>query len=203
MHINHISLYIERPSGGYVVLARLRSPDLQTDYIYSPDDVKSFAEQKYVTLFESKGYHILNDKKSIGNVGYSRRKWKKELCHIEVLKYSKRWSFQKNSVNTYSAAKSHGWLDSICSHMKSVKPEPNFWSKENIISEAKKYTSRNEFRKKATYLYKIMTQNGWTDEVCSHLPIKIYRKWENKNANKEVWFRAQEFYERWIVENKL
>ena len=58
-----------------------------TDYIYSPYDVKEFAEQKYVNLYEAKGYQVLNDKKSIGNVGYSRKKWSKKLWLIEALKY--------------------------------------------------------------------------------------------------------------------
>ena len=173
-----------------------------TDYIYSPYDVKEFAEQKYVNLYEAKGYQVLNDKKSIGNVGYSRKKWSKKLCLIEALKYTTRWDFQKNSVNAYTASRSHGWLNSICSHMESAKKPPHYWTKENCILKAKKYKSRNEFRRKSSYVYKIVTKNGWTEEVCAHIPTIIYRKWEKENTDVKLWEKAQIFYEEWIKLNQ-
>jgi len=169
-----------------------------TDYVYSPSDVKAFAEQQFVTQYEIDGYEILNNKKSIGNIGYSRRKWTKDLCHNEALKYKIRWDFQKFSRNGYTAAKNHEWLDSICSHMESQKRASDYWTKEKCINEAKKYKSRNEFRKKATYPYKVTSINGWTEEVCSHIPTIIYEKWEKPNADKAVWERAQEIYVSWI-----
>ena len=44
--------------------------------------------------------------------------WTKELCHIEALKYPTRTEFELGSKGAYSAAKRNGWLDEICSHMK-------------------------------------------------------------------------------------
>lgn len=147
-----------------------------TGYIYTASDVKNFAEQNFVDQFEADGFHILNDLKAIGSVGYSKKKWTKELCHEEALKYETRWDFQKFSMNEYSAAKNHGWLNDICLHMESPQKSPDYWTKEKCIEEAKKYNSRNEFRVKSTYPYKIMHKNGWTEEVCSHIPTKVYKK---------------------------
>ncbi len=169
-----------------------------TDYIYSPDDVKSFAEQQFVDQFKADGFHVLNNQKSIGNIGYSRRKWTKELCHTEALKYSTRWDFQKSSVNIYTAAKNNVWLDDICLHMDEQIKSPGYWTKERCINEAKKYKSRNNFRTNATYPYKVMTKNGWTEEVCAHIPVIVYKKWEKPSANLEIWKKAQEFYEAWV-----
>lgn len=169
-----------------------------TDYVYTPEDVKKFAEQEFVDQFETDGFHILNERKAIGNVGYSRRKWTRELCHEEALKYETRWDFQKFSTNEYSAAKNHGWLGDICSHMESPIKSPGYWTKEKCIEEAKKYKSRNEFKTNATYPYKIMTINGWTEEVCAHIPTIVYKKWEKSNADREIWKRSQEFYNAWI-----
>ncbi len=172
--------------------------DQLTDYIYTPNDVKKFAEQKFVDEYEVKGYQILNNKKSIGNVGYSKRKWTRDLCHNEALKYKTRWDFQKLSPNEYTAAKNHKWLDDICSHMELQKKSPDYWTKERCIDEAKKYKSRNEFRIKATYPYKVTSINGWTEEICSHIPTIVYEKWEKPNADLEVWKKAQEIYKSWV-----
>lgn len=169
-----------------------------TAYVYTPEDVRKFAEQQFVDQFEIDGFHILNERKAIGNVGYSRRKWTRELCHEEALKYKTRWDFQKFSMNEYSAAKNHSWLDDICSHMESPKKSPDYWTKEKCIEEAKKYNSRNEFRINATYPYKIMSINGWIEELCAHIPTIVYKKWEKPNADREIWKRSQEVYNAWV-----
>jgi isopentenyldiphosphate isomerase len=44
--------------------------------------------------------------------------WTKERCQEEALKYNSRSEFKKNSP-AYSASLRNGWLDEICSHMKS------------------------------------------------------------------------------------
>lgn len=169
-----------------------------TDYIYTPDDVKNFAEQQFVNQFQANGFKILNNQKSIGNVGYSKRKWSRKLCHEKALNYKTRWDFQKFSTNEYTAAKNHSWLDYICSHMESPIKSSDYWTKERCILEAKKFKSKNEFRINASYPYKIMLKNAWAEEVCAHIPTIVYRKWEKLNANPKIWKRSQEFYEAWV-----
>ena len=169
-----------------------------TNYIYTPDEVKEFAEQQFVDQFEIDGYQTLNNRKAIGNVGYSRRKWTIELCHKEALKYKTRWDFQQFSSNEYTAAKNHSWLDGICSHMESQIKSPDYWTKDKCVDVAKKYKSRNEFRVNATYPYKICSINGWIEEVCAHIPTIVYRMWEKPNADTKIWKRSQEFYDAWV-----
>lgn len=173
-----------------------------TDYIYDPEAVKQYAEQQFVDAFEARGYEIINSSKAIGSVGYSKRKWTRDDCHTEALQYETRWDFQKYSTNAYSAAKNYGWLDDICSHMSLQKQPPDYWTKEKCIEEATKYRSRNEFRQKSTYPYKIACQNGWQDEVFASLPTVIFRKWEKPTADIAVWKRAQEFYDGWLMLEK-
>ena len=86
--------------------------------------------------------------------------------------------------------------------MESAKKPPHYWTKENCILKAKKYKSRNEFRRKSSYVYKIVTKNGWTEEVCAHIPTIIYRKWEKENTDVKLWEKAQIFYEEWIKLNQ-
>jgi predicted GIY-YIG superfamily endonuclease len=54
------------------------------------------------------------------------KKWTKEECHIEALKYETRTQFARASDNkgcnkAYQAASHNGWLDEICSHMTVAK----------------------------------------------------------------------------------
>jgi predicted GIY-YIG superfamily endonuclease len=46
--------------------------------------------------------------------------WTKEKCTEEALKYSGRKEFQLNSKVAYNKAIKNGWLDEICSHMKTA-----------------------------------------------------------------------------------
>ena len=44
--------------------------------------------------------------------------WNKNTCHEESLKYSTRRQFMLNSKVAYNKSLKNGWLDEICSHMK-------------------------------------------------------------------------------------
>ena len=57
-------------------------------------------------------------------------KWTKEKCHEEALKYRSRIEFMKRSNNAYDASRRNGWLDEICSHMKSKKELTTKWTKD-------------------------------------------------------------------------
>ncbi|SHH56421.1 GIY-YIG nuclease family protein [Ferrimonas marina] len=44
--------------------------------------------------------------------------WTKERCWAEALQFQARKPFQVGSSSAYKAARLHGWLDDICSHMR-------------------------------------------------------------------------------------
>jgi predicted GIY-YIG superfamily endonuclease len=48
----------------------------------------------------------------------SKQTWTIEMVLTEALKFSTRNEFQKKSRNAYLSAYKHGWLDSVCKHMK-------------------------------------------------------------------------------------
>ncbi len=173
-----------------------------TDYIYTAEQVKEFAEQQYVNEYISNGFELLNDERSIGAVGYSKRKWTVEKCKEEALRYRTRWEFQQESANAYSAAKNHGWLDEICDHMtEAIKPS-DYWTIANCKKIALKYKTREELRRKSSYVHKIIYINGWADEVCAHMERVKLKPWEKTNANKELWLKAAEIYSLWMKNNQ-
>jgi len=73
-------------------------------------------ENFYVKLYQIMGWKILNIQKS-GNLGSKKRKWTKEKCQIEALKYNNRTIFSKKSGSAYNSARKNDWLEEICSHM--------------------------------------------------------------------------------------
>lgn len=98
----------------------------ESDYVYTPRDVKEFAESDLAKALKERGYKLLNDKSSIGSVGYSKRKWTKKACLEIALGYSTRWEFQKNEPNAQAAAKRYGWMEEVCAHMETIRTS---WSK--------------------------------------------------------------------------
>ena len=49
-----------------------------------------------------------------------KKKWNKENCKIEALKYEYRSEFQKKSKSAYHASIRYNILDDVCSHMKTI-----------------------------------------------------------------------------------
>jgi len=56
-----------------------------------------------------------------------------------------------------------------------MKPAQIKWTKEMVRKEALKYLSHKDFRQLATKAYEAAKNNGWFDEVCSHLKF-AYKK---------------------------
>jgi hypothetical protein len=53
--------------------------------------------------------------------------------------------------------------------MKKVIKPRGYWTKERCAEEAKKYTRRNEFGKACGSAYTTARDNGWLNEICSHM----------------------------------
>ena len=89
----------------------------------------------------------------------------KERCHKEAFKYESRTEFHKGSGSAYESARINGWLDEICSHMKSIRKPSGYWDyKQNCKKEALKHNSRSEFQKGCNIAYKAALKNRWLDE---------------------------------------
>lgn len=99
----------------------------------------------------------------------SRKKWTKEECQKEALKYKTRNSFIKGNRKAYRSATNNGWLDDICSHMISPYNKFNYWTKDRCSEEALKYSTRRQFMLNSKFPYNKSLRNGWLDDICSHM----------------------------------
>ena len=91
-----------------------------------------------------------------------------ETVKLEALKYKTRQNFRHGSNSAYEYARKHKLLDSICTHM--IRPLAKVkWTDEAVFEEAKKYSSKEEFRKGCSAAYTIAHKKGIIDKACLHM----------------------------------
>ena len=121
-------------------------------------------------LCEDMGWSLGEKTKPIGY-------WKiKENVLAEARKYSTRGEWAKGpngGASSYNIAKENGWFDECVAHMLSKSKPSGFWKiKENVLTEAKKYSIKSEWIKKSSASYSSANKNGWSDECVAHMEIK-------------------------------
>lgn len=97
--------------------------------------------------------------------------WTKSRLVKIAQKYFTRNDFHLHDDTAYRAAQARGLLDEICEHMEYQVLPRNYWTKERIIAEAKKYTTRSAFMNKAGGACSRAQKEGWLDEVCAHMEV--------------------------------
>lgn len=127
-----------------------------------------------------------------------RNYWTKEKSFETALKYNNKRDFKKDYIAAYELLRKNGWLDDACAHMKNIA-HPIKWTKELCKKEALKYNTKAEFRKKCSWGYIVARQNGWLDEITSHVvkykhiqPIKWTKEICYAEASK--FMNRNEFY---------
>lgn len=85
-------------------------------------------------------------------------------CFKIATNYKTRLGLSKGDVGVYQAALDHGWLDDYVWFESPQKPY-NYWTKERVVEESKKYKSRGEFAQLNGTAYHKARVNGWLDEL--------------------------------------
>jgi hypothetical protein len=87
---------------------------------YLDRDNASIEEGKFLKIYKDNGWRILNRIKT-GGLGGDIRKWTKETCIIEALKYSTKTDWINAPNASYQIAVKHDWFEDCCRHM--IKPK--------------------------------------------------------------------------------
>jgi hypothetical protein len=95
--------------------------------------------------------------------------WTKEEILLDARKYEFLKDWRRNSPSAYAIALRNGWLNDVSNHLKRKVVARNSWTKEQVIAEASKYTSRTEWAKNHSRTYKAALRNGWDKEACIHM----------------------------------
>lgn len=103
-----------------------------------------------------------------------------EECLKIAKKYKSRGEFSKNARNVYMTAYNNGWLDEICSHMKTNTKPNGYWTYDNCKKSALDCKSRSEFMRKSPSAYSIACREGWITEICSHMVRPLPKRFWTK-----------------------
>lgn len=123
--------------------------------------------------------------------------WTKERCYKEAQKYTHRIDFQRGSCSAYASAQFHGWLDEVCEHMISNQNPKGFWTKQRCASEALKYETRTAFKLGSPGAQLSAYKNGWLDEICKHMKVKIHHYSKEECAKEALKYQTKtEFMEK-------
>jgi hypothetical protein len=157
-------------------------------------------EEFHLQSYIDKGWFKLNRAKT-GAIGGSNLKWTYEACKSEALKYNTRKEFNKENETAYRVSNKNGWSEEICAHMVKVNEAFGHWlNKENVIQEALKYTTKNEFTKGSSGAYSACLRYGWLEEACLHMKLKHSKyKHITKRSKNDKWYISYKTNEKRII----
>lgn len=131
----------------------------------------------------------------------NNKKWKNKECVFEESKnYTSRTSFNRNSHQAYETARKNNWLDEMPWLDENLKRHPKgYWkNRENIMREAKKYSTKEEFQKGNLTAFLAAHKYGYVGEMDWMVRQKQHKKgyWDYKHIEEEALkYRTKtEFY---------
>ena len=173
-----------------------------TNYSLLSNELKE-AESSWAREMQDRGYEVLNKSANFGRVGAGERIHTNESISAEAQKYKTRTELKKGSPREYDAAVSQRILDEVCSHMRGIKPK-NYWTKERCIEVARNCQDRTDFTENEPQAYNAARNNKWIDEVWAEagLRSRMDMSWLRPGTRKEIWTKADYFYEVWMENDK-
>lgn len=114
----------------------------------------------------------------------------KENVIEDSKKYSSRTDFKKNSQTAYNSALKNKWIKEMQWLDASKKKHPKgYWkNKENMMEEAKKYSTKEEFQKGNLTAFLAAYRYGYIDEMDWLVKQKQHKKkyWTYKHIEEEA-----------------
>ena len=145
------------------------------------EEAKKYKYKKYF-IYECRSQYYLIIKKGLANKAFShmiynrsrkhRGYWTEERILEEAKKYEYKRDFYSNCGGAAVAAVKFGVLKKALEHTVKLKKPSNYWTKEKIIEEARKYKSRKEFQKNNSYAYLLVYKYGIGKEAYEHMDKK-------------------------------
>lgn len=176
-HLEHINTKIS-PVYKYCKKSKLKPVFKSLSKAYIMADKAQALEEKAIKNYKKNGWRILNRHKA-GGLGWSEKKWTFDNCQKEALKYKTRSDFLNNNPSAYYLAHRNKWVQ-VFDHMVYKKLPKGSWTYETCRQAALQCKTRSEFRLKACGAVKKAYEEGFYEEIVSHLA-----KWENKKKEKK------------------
>lgn len=121
---------------------------------------------------------------------HGKYKWNYDTCYKEATKFKSKTAFRKALPGAYKKAVKNNWIELYTWFIKPTK-EFRIWKEETCYIEAKKYKTRNEFRKAVSGAYKKAKKYGWIENykwfIDGHKAEGLKRKvWDYDACKKEA-----------------
>jgi hypothetical protein len=98
-------------------------------------------------------------------------------------------SFFFGNSNAYQKSLKEGWIDEMIWLENNQKVQKGFWKiKENVMAEARKYSTKEEFQKGNSSAFLAAYRYGYIDEMNWLVKQKQHKKgyWTYENIEKEA-----------------
>lgn len=109
----------------------------------------------------------------------------------ESKKYSNRTEFKKNSQNAYNSALKNNWIDEmVWLDRVDGKQQKGYWkNRENMMCEARKYATKEEFKKGNLTAFLAAYKYGYIDEMWWLVKQKQHKKgyWTYDKIEEEAF----------------
>ena len=117
--------------------------------------------------------------------------WKnKEHVMEESKRFSNRTEFKKKSGNAYDSARKNKWLDEMVwlSNNDGRRSKGHWKNRENMMEEAKKYSTKEEFKKGNLTAFLAAYRYGYIDEMDWLVKQKQHKKgyWTYEHIEQEA-----------------
>ena len=149
-------------------------------------------EHYFVQEYAAHGFFIINRGKTgvnVGSLGGGFIKWTKEKTLEESKKYRTFGEFGLGSPSAYQAAKKNKWTSEMTWLTYDQMPN-DYWTKERVIEESKKYSSRAEFEEKCPAGYSAALKKGWSKDLpLPYLRVQFYTK-------EQVFIESKKYHSR-------
>ena len=115
-----------------------------------------------------------------------------EKCFQEAKKYNSRFEFEKGNISAYQKALKNGWLDDY-TWFKEMKKPNGYWNRETCYEEAKKYSSKKEFKQHVNGAYQFAYKEGWLNDYTWFKPLTGYWTYEACKAEAAKYEKRGQF----------
>jgi len=109
--------------------------------------------------------------------------WTRERVFEESHKYTNKKDFEANAKTAFQKAIQNGWLKEMPWLIQLPLGPVSIWTREKIIEESKKYTSRTEFAKKSSTAYR---------HACEEITIFMEMPWLVEKKKPNGWWNIKE-----------
>lgn len=154
----------------------------ETDYLEVNKAAK--LEQKLILMKKRKGYLILNRMVG-GGIGGQTLIWNKENVLLSAKKYSHKVRWKEMEPGAYASALRNNFLEEATQHMTILNPKGKWSIKENVLANAKKYSSKSSWMKSSSGAYESAKRNEWFKEAVKHMSKPLIKsKWTKSSITK-------------------